>query len=422
MQPDLFHPRARIPLARLIAFGALLATVCALVVLLGGDRAGATIADKQDQLANVRDQQDDVAAEISASNEQINALIGQVSEARQREEAAAAELATAQDELDTARDELDKGRERLKQVREELRRAVDQLEQILVGVYKSDDPDAIKLLIESANWEDEEVDAAYLDRLQTYQSDTVQRVKDLRAEAADTVEQLADVETKIEEQRDAISQRHQELVDIRAGLEAQEAQLAAARAERRDTLAALGGREDDLESGIARAQRRQATAPPSIDPATSPDVAAPSPAAPPPSGSNAVINSDGTATPPSDAPPAVVAVIEAANEIEDRPYLWGGGHGSFDSPGYDCSGAVSYALNGGNLLSSPLDSTGLGYWGEEGEGNWITVYANSGHTFMWVAGLRWDTSDTGGSGPSWSASASSWEEGQSWAIRHPAGL
>ena len=84
------------------------------------------------------------------------------------------------------------------------------------------------------------------------------------------------------------------------------------------------------------------------------------------------------------------------------PYVWGGGHGSFESSGYDCSGAVSYALNGGGFLSSPLDSTGFTYWGESGAGNWITVYANSGHVYAVIAGLRWDTSGTDGSGPSWS--------------------
>ena len=423
MQPDLLHTKVRSSFARFALAGAMLAALCALVLLVDGDRAAATIADKQDDLANVRAQQDDVAADIDAANQQINALIGQVSEARQREAAAAEELAQAQDELADARDELDAGREHLKEVRDELHRAIDQLEDILVGVYKSDDPDAIRLLLESTQWEDDEVDAAYLDRLQQYQADTVQKVKDLRTEAANTVEQLADSETKIQEQRDDIQARHDELADIRAGLEAQEAQLAAAKQERAQTLAALEGREDDLQQGIARAQRRQATVPPAIDPTTGSDVAAPAPSAAPPSnGATATINSDGSASPPAGAPPQVVAVIEAANQIKDAPYAWGGGHGSFESSGYDCSGAVSYALHGGGLLSSPLDSTGFGYWGEAGEGNWITVYANSGHAFMWVAGLRWDTSDTGGSGPSWSASASSWETSQSWSVRHPAGL
>ena len=95
--------------------------------------------------------------------------------------------------------------------------------------------------------------------------------------------------------------------------------------------------------------------------------------------------------------------IEAANQIDDLPYIWGGGHGSFTSSGYDCSGAVSFMLHGGGFLSSPLDSTGLEVWGDSGGGNWITVFANSGHAWAYVAGLRWDTGGPGGgNGPRWS--------------------
>src|SRR5512132_1072663 len=112
---------------------------------------------------------------------------------------------------------------------------------------------------------------------------------------------------------------------------------------------------------------------------------------------------NGRAIPPASAPPAVQAVIAAANRISTRPYIWGGGHGAWQSSGYDCSGAVSYALHGGGFLSSPMDSTGLERWGARGRGSWITVYANRGHTYAVIAGLRWDTSGNapGISGPRW---------------------
>jgi hypothetical protein len=122
---------------------------------------------------------------------------------------------------------------------------------------------------------------------------------------------------------------------------------------------------------------------------------------------------------PAGAPQAVKDAIAAANAIADMPYVWGGGHGSFESSGYDCSGAVSYALNGAGLLTSPLDSTGLTTWGEPGEGNWISVYGNSGHVYAVIAGLRWDTSDTGGTGPSWHTDMRS---SAGFIPRHPAGL
>jgi cell wall-associated NlpC family hydrolase len=111
---------------------------------------------------------------------------------------------------------------------------------------------------------------------------------------------------------------------------------------------------------------------------------------------------NGKAIPPSDAPQRVVDVINAANHIRRKPYVYGGGHGKWNDNGYDCSGSVSYALHGGRLLRHPLDSSGLMHWGHGHRGKWITVFANPSHAFMVVAGLRFDTSMVRGSGPGWS--------------------
>jgi hypothetical protein len=126
-----------------------------------------------------------------------------------------------------------------------------------------------------------------------------------------------------------------------------------------------------------------------------------------PSGT-AQLQSDGTAIPPANAPRAVRKAIAAANKIHSRPYIWGGGHRSFKSRGYDCSGAVSYVLHAAGLLRSPMASGPLMAWGAPGLGSWITVYANRTHAWMTVAGLRFDTSSAGeslnqGSGPRWRA-------------------
>ncbi len=119
---------------------------------------------------------------------------------------------------------------------------------------------------------------------------------------------------------------------------------------------------------------------------------------------------NGRAIPPEAAPPRVRKVIRAANKIRNKPYRYGGGHASFRDSGYDCSGAVSYALRGGKLLRSPLDSNGLAGWGKRGKGKWITVYGASSHAYMVVAGLRFDTAMTSGDGPSWSKSLRSVSE------------
>jgi hypothetical protein len=112
-------------------------------------------------------------------------------------------------------------------------------------------------------------------------------------------------------------------------------------------------------------------------------------------GTTAQLLPDGTAAAPADAPPQVQQAIFAANKIVGRPYVYGGGHRSFKSTGYDCSGTVSYALHGGGLLKSPLDSGSFMSWGERGPGLWITVFTNPGHAYAMIAGLRLDTSAAG---------------------------
>jgi hypothetical protein len=95
-------------------------------------------------------------------------------------------------------------------------------------------------------------------------------------------------------------------------------------------------------------------------------------------------------------------MISAANLIVGQPYVWGGGHGSFQSKGYDCSGAVSYALAGAGLLQTPLTSGQFMGYGEPGPGQWLTIYAAPNHVYAVIAGLRWDTvGDARGSGPRW---------------------
>ncbi|HEU0024680.1 MAG TPA: peptidoglycan-binding domain-containing protein [Thermoleophilaceae bacterium] len=142
-------------------------------------------------------------------------------------------------------------------------------------------------------------------------------------------------------------------------------------------------------------------------------------AGPPPTRGSASLTRAGLALPPASAPPAVAAVIAAANEIAHKPYRYGGGHGRWKDRGYDCSGSISYALNAGGLLRTPLASTGFMRFGRRGKGRWITTYANRAHAYMVVAGLRFDTSARRRSGSRWTAARRS---GRSYVKRHPAGL
>jgi hypothetical protein len=128
---------------------------------------------------------------------------------------------------------------------------------------------------------------------------------------------------------------------------------------------------------------------------------------------------NGIAFAPAGAPAAVEGVIGAANMISDLPYVWGGGHGSWYASGYDCSGAVSFALHGGGLLNQPMTSGSLESYGAPGPGRWITIYANSVHAYAVIAGLRWDTvGDARGTGPRWHAEP---PYPAGFVVRHPVG-
>jgi cell wall-associated NlpC family hydrolase len=157
-------------------------------------------------------------------------------------------------------------------------------------------------------------------------------------------------------------------------------------------------------------------------PTAPPDTVAPgtpvAPVTPPAPGDEAFLV-HGVAHAPAGAPDAVQRAISAANSLRHKPYVWGGGHASFSARGYDCSGSVSYVLHAAGLLDWPQVSGALAHWGVKGQGKWISVYANRGHAFMVIAGLRFDTSGAGQSGPRW-RSEPRWMHG--FHVRHPAGF
>jgi hypothetical protein len=163
-----------------------------------------------------------------------------------------------------------------------------------------------------------------------------------------------------------------------------------------------------LRSAVARGERLPGTEPEPTDPTTQ---AAPT--------EEATLGPDGLAIAPASAPAEVKAIIAAGNEIADKPYKYGGGHGRWNDSGYDCSGSMSYALHGAELLDEALDSTGFMSFGEAGKGTWVTTYAHGSHSYMVVAGLRFDTSGRARDGSRWHTSRRS---ASGYTVRHPEGL
>jgi peptidoglycan hydrolase CwlO-like protein len=404
----------RVPLRgnswRLLLPAALLLALLCVVASAPAETLEEKLQDTQGKLSHVREDQSALAATIAEQNKAIDSMIGEVSDLRQQQATVEAELSEKQDELDTATEKLEADQRHLAVVRARLQRALDVLRDRLVAIYESGSPDMLNVVLDSASWSEVNTRADYLDQIQQYDDSVASRVKGLRDEARAAVERMTAVRAQIEEARDAIAAKEKEVAAARAEAEARFAELKSAQAERRASMESLESREEALSDNLASISEQIA----STTGAPAPVTGTPAPLTP---GQSANYISESQASVPSEAPAAIAAAIEAANSIATTPYIWGGGHGSFESSGYDCSGAVSFALNGGGFLSSPLDSTGLETWGEPGPGQWITVYANAEHAWMIIAGLAFDT--VGGPGPRWHSSPVDSPEG--FVARHPPG-
>jgi len=364
----------------------------------------------QGKLSHVRESQSALADTIAEQNRAIDSMIGEVSDLRQQQQSVEAELSAKQDELDKATAELEKDRRHLARVRARLQRALEVLRDRLVAIYESGSPDMVNVVLDSADWSEVSTRADYLNQIQQYDDSVATRVKGLRDQARSAVKRMTAERLQIKDARDAIAVKEREVAAARQEAEERFAELKSAQAERREAMEALESREEALSSNLASISEQIA----STTGAPAPVTGTPAPLTP---GESASYISESQASVPSEAPPAIAAAIEAANSIATTPYIWGGGHGSFESSGYDCSGAVSFALHGGGFLESPLDSTGLETWGEPGPGKWITVYANAEHAWMIIAGLAFDT--VGGPGPRWHSSPVDSPEG--FVARHPPG-
>ncbi|HEX3609150.1 MAG TPA: hypothetical protein VHU14_05700 [Solirubrobacterales bacterium] len=395
---------------RLLLPAALLLAVLCLVASAPAKDLEEKLQSTQGKLSHVRESQSALAATIAEQNKAIDSMIGEVSALRRQQAAVQSELSAKQAELESATAKLAADKHRLALIRARLQRALGVLRNRLVAIYEAGSPDMLNVVLDSSSWSEVSSRADYLSRVQEYDDSVASRVKGLRNQARAAVKRMAAARAQIKEARDAIAVKEREVAAAREEAESRFAELKSAQAARQGALETLESREEALSNNLSAISEQIA----STTGAAAPVTGTPAPLTP---GEAAEFISESQASVPSSAPAAVASAIEAANSIATTPYIWGGGHGSFEDSGYDCSGSVSFALHGGGFLESPLDSTGLETWGEPGPGHWITVYANAEHAWMIIAGLAFDT--VGGPGPRWHSSPVDSPEG--FVARHPAG-
>lgn len=332
---------------------------------------------------------------ISEKEHQLELRINKLQGNQNVAEADLAKKAARQHQLQT---ELTTAKAKAVRLTKRLDYAKKMLAKRIVTVYKEGEPDIITVVLQSKGFSQMVQRATYLRRVSDQDQFTINRVGELKKTNKAAAIKLA-------------------------SLEQRQVQLVAEVAGERDTIAAKKGhaiaQRGGLKSEIAKQRKLLRAASAALNVQPEPQTVAFKPIKGAGGGGRVTLNSDGSASAPANAPSMIKAAVAAGNQIRSTPYIWGGGHGSFSDRGYDCSGSVSYVLHAAGVLSSPEASGPLMSWGTGGPGNWITVYANEGHVWMTVGGLRFDTSGRSGTGSRWQTGM---DAGGGFTVRHYPGL
>jgi peptidoglycan hydrolase CwlO-like protein len=335
-------------------------------------------------------------SEISAETSQLRTTGGNLQEARSRLATLQSRASAREAQLTAVRAKLLAARNHLVDLENRMATATHALAANLVSSYEGDQPDGLSVLLNAHGFADLLERLDFLRRVAHEDADVVTATRDARAAVARQAATLGTLEERTRQLTQSVLSERDQAGALEAALLRTWGNVLDRRASRTVQLRTVQAQLASLREREIQIQGESAP------------------------GINGIqLQSGGMVQPPPGAPPAVAQVIAAGNAIATLPYVWGGGHGSFSANGYDCSGSVSYALAAAGLVSSPMVSGDFESWGDPGPGRWITVYANAGHVFMYVAGWRFDTVALAEGGTRWSSSATGTG---GYVARHPPGL
>jgi peptidoglycan hydrolase CwlO-like protein len=396
---------------RLRYFKRAFATAATLAAISGGVFAASGSADLTTQIQAGKSVAVTLQAQINSDTSQIEKTAGGVAVAQQRLTSVQAELEQHIHELTTVQTNLMESRQHLLRLERRLSAASKDLSKNLLAAYENGSPNLVDVILNASGFSNLLDQVSYLKDAQKADARDVTITKTARTEVMKQATDLGELELRDRSLTNQIvSQRNQAAV-IQAALVKQQIDEEATRSRAKAKLAGVQAHTAALTAAL---QKKEAAI----------EAAAEAAARQTPTEVNQqegglAIDTAGMVQPPSGAPAAVSQIIAAGNAIATLPYIWGGGHGSFISPGYDCSGSVSYVLAAAGLLSSPETSGEFESYGDPGPGQWITIYATAGHVWMTVAGWRFDTVALAEDGTRWSQGGG---EFGGYVERHPVGL
>ena len=381
------------------AAGAAGAAAATVAVLAGGPSPSGA-ASLQDQIQNDQTAASSLQSAIAADSARIRQTTGGLHAAQAHLSSLQSDLAAREAQLGTVQTQLLDARTHLLDLENLLERASHALAANLVANYEGSQPNVVSVVLEAHGFSDLLEQLSFLKTIGHQDAHIVTSTRTAREEVARQADALGKLELRDQRLTAVVLAQRNQVAALQDALLRQQISEVGSRANNAARLHSLNAHLSALETKAAQ----QAAAAAATGNAGIGGIA---------------VDTGGMVQPPLGAPAAVAEVIAAGNAIATLPYIWGGGHASFQADGYDCSGSVSYALAAAGLVSAPMVSGDFESWGEPGPGRWITVYANAGHVWMEVAGWRFDTVALAEDGTRWAQGGG---EFSGFVERHPAGL
>lgn len=388
--------------------------------LLGGIVIASSSADLQSQINASKSAAASLQSEINSEAAQIEKTRGGVAAAEARLSTVNAELYAHIADLREVQTELMTARDQLLALENKLHLAATYLAANLRSEYENGSPSLVDVVLNAHGFTNLLDQVNYIKDAQHRDDEIVQLTRIARARCQREALRLYALEIRDRNLTNEILQQRNQTAAIEAALAKQQVDEQLAQSHDRARLASVNSRLADLQrqyaAQVAAAERAAAAAAAAQQRSQAAQQA--SEQLNQQAGGNSV-NTAATVQAPPGAPAAVIEMIAAGNAIATLPYIWGGGHASFQALGYDCSGSVSFVLNAAGLLSSPEVSGWFEGYGDPGPGQWVTIYANAGHVWMQIANYRFDTVALAEDGTRWSVGGG---EYAGFVVRHPPGL
>lgn len=378
-----------------------------IATLLGSSLIPLSHGDLNSQISSAK-------SSASSLQAQINSYSSQIAKTSNGVAAARAHLAQVQSQVDAhvkelrqVQTQLMQSRDHLLALEKRLRIASSDLAANLRAEYENGPPNLVDVVLNSKGFNNLLEQVSFIKRIRTQDAQILNYTQTARARVLQETNRLGRLEQQDKTLTNQILSQRNQVAAIEAALVKQQISEESKRSAAKSKLSNVNSHLSKLQSKLHALEVAAAKQAQQTGLQVNQQVG------------GLAIDTGGMVQPPPGAPAAVKEMIAAGNAIATLPYIWGGGHGSFVAPGYDCSGSVSYVLAAAGLLSSPEVSGALESYGDPGPGQWVTIYANAGHVWMQIAGWRFDTVALAEFGTRWSRGGG---EFAGFVVRHPVGL